>query len=348
MDFRRGNPFKRRGARSSSSKFGLVLFLLISFSFSAQCQDAEALHQQLTFSCDNNFFLFNGDDGYYTNGLFLKYSRLSRKQDIPSSKIIFSYEVGQQIFNAHSRKILPVGIPSLNIPGGVEQIDRPVAGYLFGKVTRTSFHNDRRMLQLGISVGTIGKNSLGEAVQEFWHRVINVKSYWNWVWDYQVSNEVGINAQGTFAYALLKREQLPYVQITPISQATLGTTFTNLSQSVLFQIGRLRPMSSSSFWQSRLQFANDPLDTRKVEFFFFYKPELQYHVYNATIQGGMFSHDDVQITSDVKPFVLSHQIGVQFSIPRFSLGYSVTFQSKEAQTQFYNQSYASLVGSFCF
>ncbi len=303
------------------------------------------MRQQLTFTCDNNFLLFNGEDGYYTNGVFLRYDRINRNTKASSVKKIFSYEVGQMIYTAHSRKILPK--PSGNFPGGIEQIDRPIAGYLFGKALYSSFYHDRRMLGFGVSVGTIGEHSFGRSVQEYWHRMINVKDYWNWVWDYQVNNEVGVDLHSTFANALLNNERYPFFQITPITQATLGTTFTNVSQAILLQTGKLRPMSSSGYWHSRLQLENTATDNR-VEFFLYYKPELKYQVYNATIQGGLLREDKGRITSDVKPFVMSHEIGVSFSVPRYSIAYQIAFQSKEAKTQFYSQSFASVIATFRF
>lgn len=63
----------------------------------------------------------------------------AKKNSGKADKTILSLEVGQKIFAAHSRKILPSPNIPLNIPGGIDQIDRPIAGYLFGKFSRTSF-----------------------------------------------------------------------------------------------------------------------------------------------------------------------------------------------------------------
>ena len=330
--------------------FCILLFILISCSFSGSCQqrDSAVLHSQLILSCDNNFFLLNGEDGYYTSGLFLKFQHLNRHTSSTFLKRIFSYEIGQEIYTAHSRKILPSPNNQLKIPGGIEQIDRPIAGYLFGKVKLSTFHKENSIWEVGVSIGSIGKNSQAQSVQEFWHEIIGVKEYWNWVWDYQVKNEVGINLHGSYAHSLLNSKQGTYLQLTPITQATLGTLFTDVSQAVLLQIGKLRPISSSAGWFSRLQTNAIVKEDRPTELFLFYKPEVKYQIYNATIQGGLLSDDKGPILSEVEPFVLSHKMGIQFSVPRFSLGYAITFQSREAQHQFFQQSYGSLVGSFSF
>ncbi|GHN01154.1 hypothetical protein WSM22_26430 [Cytophagales bacterium WSM2-2] len=319
--------------------FALVVFVLAGVSGQCQETDAKTKRHQLTFTCDNDFLLFKGEDGYYTNGVFIRYDRISVK---PSTAIkrIYSYELGQMIYTAHSRKILPTSNP-VNAPVGIDQIDRPIAGYLYGKVTRTTFYNERTLLALGVSLGSTGDNSFGKDVLEFWHRMIGVKDYWNWVWNYQVKSELGINLHSTFARSLIQSHSS--FQITPVTQATLGTTFTNLSQAVLFQFGKLQPMSSSSYWHSRLQLAPTG---RQPELFLYYRPEIKYQVYNATIQGGMFTADKGPILSDIKPFVFSHEVGVRFSVPRYCIGYNVVFQSKEAASQFDGEWYASMMVAF--
>ncbi|HEY5825910.1 MAG TPA: lipid A-modifier LpxR family protein [Cyclobacteriaceae bacterium] len=322
----------------------LLFLLLFYLGLSGKCQDRdrEVLRNQLTFWSDNNFFLLNGDDGYYTSGLFFKYDRLSNKPTTALKKI-FSYEVGQMIYNAHSRKILPVS--QSNFPGGIEQIDRPIAGYLYGKMARSIFYRNNSMIKFGAFAGSTGKYSYAKEVQEFWHRVIGVKDYWNWVWDYQVKNEWSVNVQGIFAKALINK-QSDFFQITPVTQATLGTAFTNVSQAVLFQFGRLRPINSSSYWNSRLQLTAS--GHHPIELFLFYQPTITYQVYNATIQGGVFRTDKGPVLSEVKPFVVSHEVGIRFSGPRYCFGYHLTFQTKECTTQFHSQSFASILGAFRF
>jgi lipid A 3-O-deacylase len=104
---------------------------------------------------------------------------------------------------------------------------------------------------------------------------------------------------------------------------------------------------SSSFWNSRLQLEPSAAE-KQAELYFFYKPEIKYQLYNATIQGGLFRDDKGEITSTPESFVLSQAIGITFSIPRYCITYQVVFQGKEAISQFYNQSYASLVMAYRF
>lgn len=318
----------------------LLFTLAIAVAVCGQERNAENKSHQFTVSCDNNLFLLNGEDGYYTNGVFLKYDRLSKKHRSAELKRIFSYEIGQMIYNAHSRKILANG--NANFPGGIQEIDRPVTGYLFGKAGFSSFYGSSKMLALGVSIGSIGKNAFGKEVQEAWHKMIGIKSHWNWVWDYQLNSESGVNLSGVYAFALVNPERRSLFQITPMTEATLGTIFTNVSQAVVLQFGKLRPMNTGSYWNSRLQ-NDDATSSRPVELFLFYKPEIRYQAYNATVQGGMLRDNKGPITSDIEPFFFSQDIGIRYSTPGYCLGYHVTFQTREAKGQFNHHAFGNLV-----
>lgn len=329
-----------KSLRSFKPHVTFLFTLFITVAASAQDHNTGNKIRQLTVSCDNNLFLLNGEDGYYTNGVFLKYDRISKKHSSSALKRIFSYEAGHMIYNAHSRKILAQG--NATFPGGIEQIDRPVTGYLFGKVSCSSFYGNNKMLTLGVSIGSVGKNAFGREVQVAWHRMIGIKEHWNWVWDYQLKSETGINLNSIYAFALVNHERRSSFQITPVTEATLGTLFTNLSQAVVLQLGKLRPMSSGSYWNARLQ-AGAETSGRSVEWFLFYKPEIRYQVYNATLQGGMLRRDKGPIVSEIEPLFFSQDVGIRYSTSKYCLGYHVTFQTREAKGQFNRHAFANLV-----
>ncbi len=136
-------------------------------------------------------------------------------------------------------------------------------------------------------------------------------------------------------------------QLTPVTNATLGTSFTNISQGVFFQLGKLKPVSESAYWNAAL--SDDK--TRQIkgpEIFFYYSPDLKYQLYNATIQGGLFRKDKGPIVSTVKPLVLTQQLGALYSFDRYTLRLGIVFESKEAKSQRFNHTYGSLQGSYRF
>jgi hypothetical protein len=84
------------------------------------------------------------------------------------------------------------------------------------------------------------------------------------------------------------------------------------------------------------------------EFFLYYHPSLMFQLYNATVQGGMFRKDKGPITSSIEPFMFSQQLGIMFSLHRYTAGLQVTFQSKEATTQRSQHSYGSFQIGYAF
>jgi hypothetical protein len=246
------------------------------------------------------------------------------------------YEIGQKLFTAYSRKIYDVS-----------EIDRPIAGYLYAKFLRSGFMTRNRFFQWGVSLGTIGKAALGKQMQNGFHKLIDVDpSLWGWIWDYQLKTEPGINLHGLYAKGLIE-DKTSFFQLTPVTNLTLGTSFTNISEVLFFQLGKLKPSGESAYWNASVE-ESDAGIIKKTELFFYYLPELKYQLYNATVQGGLFRKDKGPITSSVKPFVFTQQLGALCSLDRYTLRLGVVFETKEASTQRLNHVYASIQGSYRF
>jgi lipid A 3-O-deacylase len=287
--------------------------------------------KQFSIITDNDRYLLQGKDRYYSNGIILHYSKLHQSKRTNIIKQVDDLDLGQKMYMPYSRKIYQ---PS--------EIDRAIAGYLYFKFQRSGFIKNSQLFQWGVSVGTIGKASLAEGLQNSFHKIINVNSdQWGWVWDYQLKTEPGINLHGEYAKGLISSNSS--VQISPVTKATLGTTFTDVSQGIFIQLGKLNPFHQSSYWNAVID-----KEALKTEWFFYYHPQMTYQLYNATIQGGMFRSDKGPIVSEIKPFVLSHQFGGMASYKRYSLRFAVVFQTKEAKTQRDNHNYASLEGHYRF
>lgn len=315
----------------------MIISMLCFFSSQGQSvKKAKSFSQQLTVATENDRYMLQGKDGYYTNGLIINYTRAHQSKRASILKQLDQYEIGQKIFTAYSRHIYT---PS--------EIDRPITGYLYARFTQNNFLHNNQLFQWGASVGVIGKASLGEALQKEFHRLIHIKNKWSaWVWEYQLKSEGGINLHGSYARGLLQNKK-SFFQITPVTQATLGTIFTNISQGLLLQTGKINLLSQSSYWNASIQ---DKKATAAInpELFFYYYPELTYQVYNATVQGGLFREDKGPITSPVEPFILRHQLGALFALGRYTVKLEANFVTKEASSQRYGQRYGGIYGSYRF
>jgi lipid A 3-O-deacylase len=329
-------------------RFYLLLTLLICFgsfnNVNSQQVKNKAYTKQASLALDNDYLL--GTDRYYTNGIYLSFDKLSRNQNPKVAKKIVGFELGQAIYKQFVRKVWPTVLASNMYPGGVGAIDRPITGYLYGKVKKKIFYTNNHLLQYGISVGTIGPASLGKEVQSGWHSASGVGSWWDWVWNYQLKNEAGINAHGQYAFPILKGKPGSLVNLTSVTNATLGTLFTDVSQSVVLQIGKTNSMRESSYWGSRM--GHETTANNKKEIFFYYAPEIKYQVYNATVQGGMFGDDKGPITSTPERILFTNSFGLLYGTHRYTVNIGVVFLTKEAVSQRYNHGYGKIGFAYRF
>ena len=326
----------------------LNLFFIGCISTYAQSIKSKPLQNQVSITLENDYFVFKNTDRYYTSGIFASYDKAMKPKKSTVLNKTFKIEVGQMIFKQFTRKVWPTVLVSNAYPGGIGVIDRPITGYLFGKYSQQIFYKKQIMLQWGASVGTIGPMSLGRQVQSGFHKTSGVGNWWDWVWDYQLRSEVGVNLHSKFAFSIFKNKRESILQVTPITQATLGTTFTDASQSLFLQIGKTNAMHQSGFWNSRIAEKATTKPIHKNEIFFYYLPTAKYQMYNATVQGGYFLNDKGPIVSDIKPWVISHKLGAMFANDKYSFDASVVYLSKEAETQFNDHAYGSIRFAYRF
>jgi lipid A 3-O-deacylase len=308
----------------------LLCAVLVLLATAGEAQKTvSTFSQQFLVTSENDRYVFKGKDGYYTNGLLFNYTRALQLKN--GQKRLNSFELGQKIFMPYSRRIY---VPS--------QIDRPVTGYLYARFTRTHFKTPDALWQWGLSADAIGDASLARGVQNTFHNWIGVNSsWWGWVWDYQLKSQIGLNLHGTYAKGMISSDASSTVQLMPVTKTTLGTSFTNISQGLVVQVGQLRPLSESAFWNAAVQ-PNGEARQEKPEWAFYYYPELLFQAYNATVQGGLFRKNKGPVTSSPEPFVLTHQVGALFSHNRYLVQLAANFRGREARSQRFSQSYGSV------
>jgi hypothetical protein len=331
------SPFKKQQTITFSclERIGLA-FLVSTIFLSAKSQQNRPEHfsKQLSFVSDNDFYLLQGNDGYYTNGFILNYNKLHNSKRSGILKQVDQFTLGQKMYTGYSRTIY-----------SPDEIDRPITGYLFFKFSRSDFFIKNQMFQWGLSAGTIGKASLGELIQTSYHKLIDINtSEWSWVWDYQLKSAFGLDLHGKYAKALVPNGN-SFMQITPVSAATLGMNFTNFSEGILLQLGKIAKQSESAFWNASLTAKENK---NQPELFVYYYPKLTWQLYNSTIEGGLWNKNKGPIVSDPEPFVLLQQLGAMYSFKRYTLGIGVSFSTKEAKSQRFNHKYGTLQMGYRF
>jgi len=101
------------------------VFCLYGFGIHAQEILQTSFSKELSFTNENDAYLLQKNDAYYTNGLFLSYAQAKEKK---GRKRIYQLEIGQKIFTPLIRKVETT-----------LQIDRPYCGLLSLKLQETKF-----------------------------------------------------------------------------------------------------------------------------------------------------------------------------------------------------------------
>ena len=242
-------------------------------------------------------------------------------------KKIWEIEAGQSMFNASSGKIR-----------NISDVDRPFAAYLYTGGRVTLFTKTEQVFEIGLNVGTVGPNAFGQEVQEGLHDAVGFYKIRGW--EYQVANEAGINS--SFRYSGLLLRSKSNTDLSFNTYATIGTSFSSAGAGILFRTGRINDLSKSVSFNSRI--SNSGNDTvPKTEFFIFTRPVLNFIMYDATIQGGLFSDNKGPVTFKPNPFQYSQEFGFNYSARRWTLNFFLTFRSRDVKTQYKPHQYGSAV-----
>src|SRR4051812_9453989 len=114
------------------------LILLLCF-FAVTDIQAQTHSSEIGLQSDNDAYLAQGSDRYYTNGFFLFYRHALKTADSSSlQNKVLGFELGQKIFNAQSGRI-----------PAAQFIDRPIAGYLYAGANLNLLYKNESNLKLG-------------------------------------------------------------------------------------------------------------------------------------------------------------------------------------------------------
>lgn len=296
-----------------------TLFICLSPFFSEA--QTNPYRSEFGFRSENDSYLAAGKDRYYTNGLSLNFRTAldqSKLRNKKLNKMILEFEAGQKIFNPQSGSIL-----------NIVYVDRPFAGYLYAGAALNLLYNSENNLKLSVQTGTIGPSALAKEAQELMHNSFGFYQISGWQW--QVNNELAINATAEYNY-LINRSSSGKLDLSTNSYINIGNTFSGAGVGIMFRTGTLNSFYNSASFQGRLSNNNPKADQHTRELFIYAKPMLHYIAYDATIQGGLFLKDKGPVVFDIKPVVVSQQAGVIYSQNRFTADFSIILKSREVKS----------------
>lgn len=294
-----------------SKAFSLLFFLCFPLALCAQKPG------EIGLISDNDLYTSPIYDRYYTNGIELFYRYLGTSESEKMAKKITEIRAGQYMYNPQS-----VRAEDINVH------DRPFAGYLFGEIGVNKFYRSEEVFKINFQVGVLGKESLAEGFQEQLHKFFGYPTVKGW--EYQIRTTIGL--QGNFFYSckIFKERFKEKVDFHLQANMDVGTIWTGITVGPMMRISfkkLLLPVYNSALHGASLNHDRN-VYTNDSEFFLFLNPNLNYQVYDATIQGSPFN-DDSPVTFNLIPFRFNAEVGVKYKRNKWNLSYSFNYRGKE-------------------
>jgi lipid A 3-O-deacylase len=312
----------------------LLLFLSSTLEIQAQSESPRRPSYELQLISENDVYLFDLTDQYYSNGFQLHLRKLlpnhsplphDRQEKKPLiRKAIVHLTINQSIYT-----------PSKIFSWSIDKIDRPYAGWLSLGSGLSLFLRDRTVLAGELEVGVTGPWSGAERTQKGWHSFFGMDKPRNW--DYQIRNAVT-----THASVLLQRQIISKASFDLISQTALlaGSTLNHAQQGVFIRLGRLGPIHHSIFTHSRLDHTLPDADITRKEFYFFAGASLERVFTNGLIDGRLM--DDLELVRGKSlPWLQRYQWGASYGNRLAEATLAIHHLSPEFQGG-KNHSYASI------
>jgi lipid A 3-O-deacylase len=315
----------------------LKFILLATCLFTGLSLFAQNRGNEVGFQSDNDSFLGQGSDRYYTNGFFLYYRHaLGVKGNQNLANKILGVEIGQKIYNAQSG-----ALPS------AEYVDRPIAGYLYLGSSLNLLYKNESNLKLSAKIGVVGPAAGGYPIQKFIHNTFGF--YTLNTWQYQIRNGAELNLSAEYNKLLGRTD---WADISLTSYANLGNGFTGAGVGPMLRLGNFNQLFQSVSTQSTASKSSSQGLLHQHELFFYYKPQINFVAYDATVQGSLFKgHPETgieEITGDIKPVVFSNQVGASYAGGRFIFDLSAIFNTKDVKDMVHSHQWGSLTVLYRF
>jgi len=320
--------------RICNKKILLVIIVLNLLQFNIYAQNKNTNDQLFSFTVDNDFFLLNYTDSYYTNGFFFQLSKAKQRNN---QKRITRYELGQTMFTTRERRLVWTG---------TEILDRQYCGYLYGRMVKDYFLQKDAFLSFKGEVGVTGDLSLAKPFHEWYHSVLGLFDYP--YWDTQITNSIGANFGAKYIAPInaLKNEHSLFKIITT-SEANIGSYFNNLKLGSYFCIGNFEKVENSALFNNQIS-SNTTSNKNKKEWVFFFYPQLIYQAFNGTIQGNILKQQPESYLSKIQSIVYQHSFGFMYAQKKWAGKIEAIYQTKEATSQIQNHRYISLQAAYRF
>ncbi len=303
--------------------FSIVFcFLTINtFSQSDTVSDTpNAQENYIKLNYENDFF--TATDRYYTQGIQLTVIHPAIKYS-PISKTLVRLKNATSNYYGATLEQNCFTPRSIRHTEGIFYDERPYTGTFFLSHHLASLNYKKQMaLKTQIDVGGIGKCAKCEDEQKAIHRgLVNIQPVG---WEYQLKNDVYLNYKLAFEKGLI---HLKYIQLVAQTSLRAGTIYNDVSAGLNLRLG----LFSNYFKNLGLEKNYSKTTASKYRAFLVIKSNAKAVAYNATLQGGAFSKNNIYTLNANQVARLVYDAGAYavLAYKHFSVEYGYFYTTKE-------------------
>src|SRR5690606_3304205 len=171
----------------------IILAATVAFFITGPTVAQHSLRMEWGVRNDNDLYLLNKQDQYYTNGLMLTVLKAVDSAMLSSRELnrLWGVNAGQKMYTAFTGQI-----------HAIEEVDRPITAYLFIGAHQRRFYVKESTIGINLELGIIGRYALGKQPQESIHRAFNLYEVSGW--EYQLKDAFGIDVGIDYARLLYR------------------------------------------------------------------------------------------------------------------------------------------------
>ncbi|HEX8575118.1 MAG TPA: lipid A deacylase LpxR family protein [Flavobacterium sp.] len=304
-------------------------YLILIITISGLAQQSK----EIGITIDNDLFTSTKNDRYYTNGIEIFYRYLNNTNSSEASKKITEFRLGQYIYT-----------PSTPNAAKIAKQNRPFAGYLFAEAGVHIFYQSQNVFKVTAQIGVLGPPSGAAGFQETFHQAFGYNKVEGW--KDQIHTTFGIQGGLLYSKAIVPAAATQRTDLHLLGKINIGTIWNGISVGPLARISlqkELQPIYNSNLYGGAL---NPDKAKYKIqsELYFYINPNINYQVYDATIEGSLFDNDS-PVTYGLIPFRFNGEAGIKYRKNHWNLHYIFMYRGKELQNDKVNGYYYGSIGA---
>lgn len=196
----------------------MLLMSVVTFAeLSAQDQQDDTFKAALFLKVDNDAFLAQTVDRYYSSGIFFQFRKLAPEGSFPSrmmknkAKAIQSFQFAHVFYTAQDLRLRTI-----------DQLDRPYAGYMSLAYGVDYYFNNNSFIKLEIEGGILGPSAKMAEFQKWYHKIIDARVPRGW--RYQIEDAPLMQLKSAYSKLILNNGNF---ELYNESSVRLGTVFDN-------------------------------------------------------------------------------------------------------------------------